>query len=111
LLFTITARKAQDYLQYDGREKRSAGAPEVDAGQAPSREPSAQAAAELTRDFQHLLDRLEDPVLQSVALWKMEGFTNGEIAAKLSTFRPTVERTVERKLQRIRGIWASEVTP
>jgi DNA-directed RNA polymerase specialized sigma24 family protein len=111
LLFIITARKAHDYLQYDDCEKRSPGAPEVDAGQAPSREPPPDAAAQLSRDFQDLLDRLEDPVLQSVALWKMEGFTNGEIAAKLSTFRPTVERTVERKLQRIRGIWAEEVTP
>src|SRR5215472_12827845 len=34
LLFIITARKAHDYLQYDDCEKRSPGAPEVDAEQA-----------------------------------------------------------------------------
>jgi DNA-directed RNA polymerase specialized sigma24 family protein len=36
-----------------------------------------------------------------VAVWKMEGYSNAEIAAKL----PCVERTVERKLKLIRSLW------
>jgi DNA-binding CsgD family transcriptional regulator len=39
--------------------------------------------------------------LRSIARWKMEGHTNAEIAVKLGR----LERTVERKLRRIREIW------
>ena len=48
-----------------------------------------------------LLGRLGDDALRSVALWKLEGYTNAEIAARLDC---TV-RTVERKLERIRAYW------
>jgi DNA-binding CsgD family transcriptional regulator len=41
-----------------------------------------------------------------VALWKMEGHTNEEIAAKLQRSAGTVER----KLQLIRRIWEAEGT-
>ena len=51
----------------------------------------------------HLLDRLS-PELRSVALWKMEGFTNVEIAQRLGC----VAGTVERKLRVIRKIWEKE---
>ena len=44
---------------------------------------------------------LKDPGLRQIALWKLEGYTNPEIAAKLDC---TV-RTVERKLERIRAYW------
>ena len=46
---------------------------------------------------------LDDPVLRLVALRKLEGSTNREIAAELDA----TERTVERKLERIRARWAS----
>jgi DNA-directed RNA polymerase specialized sigma24 family protein len=36
-----------------------------------------------------------------VALWKMEGYANEEIAAKLGC----VPRTVERRLRLIRSVW------
>ena len=62
-------------------------------------------AAQLTDECRRLLDRLGDETLRSVALWKMEGYTNAEIAAKLDC----VETTVERKLRRIRILWAEEV--
>jgi DNA-binding CsgD family transcriptional regulator len=39
-----------------------------------------------------------------VAIWKMEGHTNREIAGKLDC----VEQTVERKLRSIRRIWSNE---
>jgi DNA-directed RNA polymerase specialized sigma24 family protein len=44
---------------------------------------------------------LNEPALRTVALWKMEGYTNLEIADRLAC----VETTVERKLQRIRKLW------
>ena len=37
-----------------------------------------------------------------MAMWKMEGYTNDEIAAKLGVSVATVER----KLARIRATWA-----
>ena len=46
-----------------------------------------------------------DGDLESVAVWRMEGYTVEEIAARLG-FAP---RSVKRKLQLIRGIWGKEV--
>ena len=48
-----------------------------------------------------MLDILGDEDLRGIARWKMEGHTNGEIAGKLGC----LERTVERKLRVIRGLW------
>ncbi len=48
-----------------------------------------------------LHDRLGEAELRSIALWKLEGYTNEEIAQKLDC----VPRTVERKLARIRNLW------
>ena len=45
-----------------------------------------------------------DQVVEAVALWKMEGYTTEEIAAKLGC----APRSVERKLRLIRGIWEKE---
>jgi DNA-binding CsgD family transcriptional regulator len=47
---------------------------------------------------------LDSEVLRSVAVWKMEGYSNAEIAAKLGRS----ECTVERKLNLIRQIWSGE---
>lgn len=66
-----------------------------------SQEPTPEFAAQIADEFNSLLARLEDDTLQSVALWKLEGFTNEEIAEKLDC----VPRTVERKLQLIRTLW------
>jgi DNA-directed RNA polymerase specialized sigma24 family protein len=64
-------------------------------------EPTPEFAAQVAEEFQRLLDQLESAELRAVAIWKMEGFTNGEIAAKLGC----VEGTVERRLRVIRTIW------
>jgi DNA-binding NarL/FixJ family response regulator len=55
----------------------------------------------VAEECEHLLARLADPRLRRVAEWKMEGYTNSEIARELGC----VESTVERKLQLIRRIW------
>jgi DNA-directed RNA polymerase specialized sigma24 family protein len=60
----------------------------------PTRQPSS-------RQFQELLDSLEDSTLQQIALWRMDGLSNSEIAWKMGC----VIRTVERKIERIRLIW------
>ena len=55
-------------------------------------------------ECRRLLDVLDDDTLRSVAIWKLEGYTNHEIAGKLQC----VDQTVERKLRTIRSIWARE---
>jgi DNA-directed RNA polymerase specialized sigma24 family protein len=64
-------------------------------------EPDPAFAVELAEECRRLLDLLEDSELRSVALGKMEGYTNAEIASQLGRSLPTVER----KLRRIRMIW------
>jgi DNA-binding NarL/FixJ family response regulator len=64
-------------------------------------------AAQLVEQYQILLERLGDDKLRQIAVWKLEGWTNGEIADKLNCSR----RTVIRKLETIRLIWSEESEP
>jgi DNA-directed RNA polymerase specialized sigma24 family protein len=68
-------------------------------------EPAPGLAAQLAEKFQRLIEQLVDSSLRSAATWKLEGFTDDEIAARLGC----VTRTVERKLARIRKIWTREM--
>ena len=68
-------------------------------------EPTPEAAACVAEECDRLLRMLSDPTLRDVALWKMEGYTNAEIAKKIGR----VEGTVERKLALIRQTWEGEV--
>jgi RNA polymerase sigma factor (sigma-70 family) len=70
-----------------------------------SREPDPALAAELTDECRRLLGLLGEDELRKVALWKMEGYTTEEIAAKLGC----VTRTVERKVSMIRRKWEKEL--
>ena len=58
----------------------------------------------MTETCRILLNKLEDETLKAIAVHKMEGYSNKEIAQKLGC----VERTIERKLARIRQIWERE---
>jgi RNA polymerase sigma factor (sigma-70 family) len=109
LLVVLTARKAYRQVAYAQAQKRGGGRPAetlpLDAAaedsaidQVLSREPTPEFAAQVAEEYQRLLDALEDDELRSVAVWKMEGYTNEEIAARLEL----TPRSVERKLRRIR---------
>jgi DNA-directed RNA polymerase specialized sigma24 family protein len=109
LLFVLTVRKAINLVRYQGRKSRSSSRlvslsdlEGLDADLVLSKEPSPELAAEMIDECRRLLDLLPDPTLRSVALWKMEGYSNGEIAARLGC----VEKTVERKLRAIRDVWS-----
>ena len=65
-------------------------------------EPTPDVAAALAEDAEQRLIKLPDD-LRRIALWKLEGYTNVEIAA-LPQMNCTV-RTVERKLKLIREAW------
>jgi DNA-directed RNA polymerase specialized sigma24 family protein len=114
-LVVLTARKAAHLLRAESRHKRGGrvagcGTPaepakELDLEELLSREPSPAFAAEVAEECERLLRLLRNRELQAVAVWKMEGYTNEEIAAKLD-YAP---RSVKRKLQLIRDRWQKEL--
>ena len=115
LLVTITARKAAHQVRRDMQQKRGAGALRgesvfadfVDEDQAGGignvlgNEPTPELAAMAAEQCTRLLDLLPDDEYRAIAVWKLEGFTNDEIADKI----PCAPRTVERKLGKIREFW------
>ena len=113
LLVAITVRKVSDQVKHERRQKRGGGAvvPEADLSRGADRdptldeviggEPTPEMVAEMAEQCHALLSALPAEDLRSIALWKMEGFTNEEIADKLDCARSTVQR----KLQLIQTRW------
>lgn len=117
ILVMLTARKALDQIKYQTREKRGGGmvrgesvfmqrySEEEQAGidQVVGSEPTPEFASQVAEQCAELLEQLDDSTLQEVALAKMEGYRNDEIAERLGVRT----RTVERKLRIIREIWST----
>jgi RNA polymerase sigma factor (sigma-70 family) len=102
LLATRTISRAIDLI----RRHRPGEVPgEGDLEQLLTREPTPEEAAATADECRRLLDLLGEPDLRQIALWKVEGHTNEEIAARLDC----VPRTVERKVARIRLLWKHEL--
>ena len=115
LLVVIAARKVLTQSRRDQRQKRGGGfvVAETDLPPAGSREechlldqvigpePTPEFAAILAEDYRRLIDDLGDDDLRRVAVWRMEGYTGDEIAARLGCAR----RTVARRLDLIRATW------
>jgi DNA-directed RNA polymerase specialized sigma24 family protein len=117
VLATITTRKVIGSLRHHTRRKRGGGnvlgesavadrGSDGEEGMARflGREPTPEAATAFADDCDRLFKRLKDPILKSVALRKLEGWTSDEIACELGTTR----RTVDRKLQLVRALWEEE---
>jgi DNA-directed RNA polymerase specialized sigma24 family protein len=122
ILVVLVFRKRCNQIQYERRKRRQpaggrvyvASSLEPDDGEAGallsnmlSREPEPSLVVQAAEECRRLLAEPEDDQLRQVAQWKMEGFTNEEIAAKLGR----AVATVERKLARIRRLWQKEFTP
>jgi DNA-directed RNA polymerase specialized sigma24 family protein len=120
LLVTITARKASDLDRHESQQKRGGGrvlqesalgastAPESGGlAQVVGGEPTPEFAAMVAEECARLLNRLPAESLRQVALLKMDGYKNEEIAARLRCGL----RTVARKLEVIRKAWQYEVLP
>jgi RNA polymerase sigma factor (sigma-70 family) len=108
LLIAITAQKAIDLARREQAAKRGgARQPQGEAEdllQEIGREPTPDFAAQVAEECERLLASLGDDTLRKVAVWKMEGYTNEEIAGHLGC----VPRTVERRLREIRQMWGEE---
>jgi DNA-directed RNA polymerase specialized sigma24 family protein len=116
LLVLLTGRKAVNLARRERRQRRGGGRvrnASALAGDGPAladlvgREPDPEFAVQVAERCRQLLEALGDPVLRAIAVWKMEGQTNAEIAARLERSVGTVER----KLQLIRRLWEAEVPP
>ena len=115
LLVAITAHKAVDLMRHERRLKRGGpapgagepAAPETELEQVIGREPTPAFALQVAEECRRLFNRLDDDGLRTVALWRMEGYTVEEIAARLGC----VPRTIERKLRVIRNLWKGEAQP
>jgi RNA polymerase sigma factor (sigma-70 family) len=117
LLVVITVRKASHVSRNERRQKRGDGKVIAETDLKSSEmsddarierimgnEPTLEVVGLMSDELKHLLEVLGDPTLQSLALLKMEGYSNDEVAAKLGCGL----RTVERKLQQIRSVWEKE---
>jgi DNA-directed RNA polymerase specialized sigma24 family protein len=106
LLVVLTARKAADLVKHQHRQKRGGGDVQGDSALRPAGgdsgpggfdaleggDPTPEEAAILAEEVEGLLGRLRDPALRQVAVWKLEGYTNAEIAERQGCSLPTVER-------------------
>ena len=116
LLLTITARKAQAQRRRSLRSKRGSGRVrgesifagadhgqdgELGIGDILGKQPTPELAAMVVENTRQLLDLLNDEKSKQIAIMRLEGHTNDEIALKIGCAR----RTVERKLERIRACW------
>ena len=113
LLVVLTSRKAGRHWRNENRLKRGGGRVQNASGdgdadevaRALDTEPTPAEAAEMAESCARLLGSLDDE-LRAIALGKLEGYTNHEIAQRESL----ALRSVERKLQLIRRIWEADAT-
>ena len=105
VLMMLTARKAIDAVHREQALKRGGGAAAAGLSfeAVVGSEPTPSFAAGVAEECRALLDRLADDELRRIAVWKLEGYTNREIAGKLGKGLATVER----KLNLIRRKWES----
>lgn len=118
-LLTLTRRKIVSRMRTDAAQKRGGGHMVSAAGPGPSGgtglgdrfeelvsdDPTPEFLVMLDEEHQRLLRLLRDDQLRCVAVWRIEGYSIDEIAAKLQI----APRSVARKLDLIRNTWASEV--
>jgi pSer/pThr/pTyr-binding forkhead associated (FHA) protein len=121
LIVVMTRRKAADYIAHENRLKRGGGLvrgdsigpgdPSTDSGPSVfdnfvSEQPTPENIAIVEEQTAHLLSLLQDDEHREVALLRLQGMTNAEIATQLSSS----VRTVERRVKQIRVAWEHATT-
>jgi RNA polymerase sigma factor (sigma-70 family) len=119
LLATITIRKVVDKQRMLNQQKRGSGMvrgdsalqrnADIDGGAGFDRLsgdcPTPEILAIALEEYQRLMSLLDDDRQREIAQYRLDGYKNEEIAEQLGL----TCRSIERKLQRIRQIWAKEV--
>ena len=103
LLISITLNKARAFARKEHR-RRDLWQKEISGANFRTGEPSPEFAAEFVDRFQYLLGLLKDDFLRKVAIAKLDGYSNQEIADQTGKSLPTIER----KLRLIRDTWSTE---
>jgi DNA-directed RNA polymerase specialized sigma24 family protein len=106
VLVTITERKAINQVKHGKRKKRAPTGRVLtysDAEHSQDASPSPWFCAQLAELYLELISDLRDDGLRSIAVWKMEGYSNEEIASRMDCSL----RSVERKLALIRQRWTN----
>lgn len=120
LLVHLTENKARDYGRHERRAKRDRFHADLQAWtglrgtlesgssfQPIDQAPAPDFVASLKDLLGHLLGKLPEEKQRSIAVLKLEGWTNADIARQLGC--PL--RTVERKLSVIRALWREGLAP
>lgn len=121
LLLQMTVRKVVDLRRHEARQRRGGGRVRSESalagadsssgqfglGQVLGDMPTPEFAAIMAEECQRLLRQLTDPDLRALAVAKMEGYTNKEIAQRSGCS----VRTIERRLHLIRKKWQQEQLP
>jgi DNA-directed RNA polymerase specialized sigma24 family protein len=107
ILVMITRRKAANLIKHEFSQKKGGKLVRTcldDVEELIAQGPAPEFAAQVAEECGRLLDSLGKPDLKSIAVWKMEGYTNEEIAKRMDRSIATVER----KLGIIRALWKKE---
>jgi DNA-directed RNA polymerase specialized sigma24 family protein len=109
LLATIARRKARDRFDAEKCQKRGGRqivqAEWTDLDHLPGREGDPEFEALMADQCRRLLDLLQNARLEQVVLWKLDGYTNEEIAGMLDMTRWSVGRM----LNCVRKIWETQL--
>lgn len=96
LLVTITNRKAINQIAHDNRQKRGAGKTTTELNEAgtPQQNPdnAPEYAMVVAESLAAMLESLSSDELREIAMAKLEGCSNQEIAERIDYSVPTVER-------------------
>ena len=107
LVATIALNKARDRAREENRQRRGGNVTHQPmnndlAAVLTSATEDPASVALVQEECRRLISQLDEPNLQLVALLKVEGFTNVEIAKRLDC----TQRSVYRRLNLIREIWS-----
>jgi DNA-directed RNA polymerase specialized sigma24 family protein len=116
VVLLLIRQKVINLLQHESRQKRGGGKvqhfsalPDANSSTAedpvakhPRQEPTPASVAEASEEYRWLLRMLDNDELRMIAICKMEGYSNEEVAGRLGCSLATVER----RLSLIRKIWS-----
>lgn len=111
ILLMLTERKVADHFRAAGAQKRGGDVIQSELPQSAgelrelaAQDPGPEFVAAFNENLARALHRLGEPATREVALLRMEGHENSEIAARLEISVSSVER----KLRVIREVWSEE---